>query len=216
MKKSLSAGIVCALLTLCASLQASTCDECYCGFYGQAFGGLNWATDTDLKWNTGAHTDKFSYDLGWGIGAAVGHQWQAWAAEFEVSYRSNDTDKHTDSGGVSTAHGDLSAWAFMVNGYYRFYNECWDFTPYVGIGIGAARLSLDNTAPNDAVIDDTDTVFAYQGIAGVSYCVCDCWELFAEYRYLGTSDPEYRTSADRIDSEYGSHMVDVGIRFAIE
>ncbi len=221
MKKVLSAGIVCALLMLSSSVQAFACDECYCGFYGQVFGGANYLTDSDLEFRpTGvavAHDDEFSHDFGWGIGAAVGHQWTGgWASEFEISYRNNDIDEHKDAAATLPASGCVDAWAFMVNGYHRYYGDCWDFVPYLGLGVGAARISLDNTSPADAIIDDEDTVFAYQAIVGVSYCVCECWDLFLEYRYLGTSNPEFRNSDYKIESEYCSHLVDVGFRFAVE
>jgi opacity protein-like surface antigen len=214
-------GLLGALLAWTTSLSAIACQECYCGFYGQFWGGVNLAKDAELAFNpTGivaaTHTDVFDYEIGWTAGAAVGHQWSSgMAIEFEASHRANDVDTHRDILATSNAEGDIGIWAFFSNAYYRF-NCCQCIVPYLGVGIGIARLSIDNTSPSDAVIDDNDSSFVWQGIVGASYCVCDCWDLFLEYRFFDLPNTEWRTPTYRIESDFRAQQLQVGIRWVME
>lgn len=218
MKKLVGAGIAFAMLVMgSASVQAFSCDECYCGYYGQVFGGVNFMSDAELDYNS-TKTDA-EFDAGYVVGGAIGHQWNnGFAGEFEISFRDNDLDKETTSGTTGDARGDYSAWAFMANGYYRWHNDClcMDVIPYVGAGVGGAYVSADWKSPAAIVTDDDDWVFAYQGIVGLSYCFCDEWDLFGEYRYFGTTSPEFAHASYNISSEYSSHSVVMGVRFAIQ
>ncbi len=70
------------------------------------------------------------------------------------------------------------------------------FSPYVGGGIGAARISIRDAkslqvAPVELGINhfnsqrsDSSWAFAAQAKAGLRYNICDRFHVFAEYRYL--------------------------------
>ena len=61
---------------------------------------------------------------------------------------------------------------------------------------------------------DSDTVFAYQFLAGIGYAPSNLpstqWTL--GYRYLGTDDPEFAAGAAKISTEYNSHNVEAGLK----
>ena len=64
-------------------------------------------------------------------------------------------------------------------------------------------------------ISKSDQVFAYQGIAGVSYKIDDQLGLFTEYRYVGTADRDLRTdSGIDVESDSGEHRIMVGLRWS--
>jgi opacity protein-like surface antigen len=65
------------------------------------------------------------------------------------------------------------------------------------------------------VADDSDTVFAYQFIAGVGISASPRTTIDLSYKYLGTSTPSF-ISVDgyAFDLDYSSHAFQVGIRYA--
>jgi OmpA-OmpF porin, OOP family len=202
MKKRCLLFTICFFLTLCASALAG--DIYLNGNLGAVF--LN---DSDLTQSDGTK-GKAEYDTGFGITGALGYDFGPARIEGEVGYRSNGYDNVAASGQEKVnVGGDVTAWDFMLNGYYDFENAT-AFTPYVGGGIGAAVLDSSSINAGGIIMPSgDDTVFAYQVIAGAAYTFADVWAVQLEYRFFGTADPTYNST----DSEYMSHNVFVGIRF---
>lgn len=77
------------------------------------------------------------------------------------------------------------------------------FTPYVGVGIGATRLSFKNatsfqTNPAEPDVNhfnslrnDTSWAFAAQAKVGLRYDFCESFHIFGEYRYLYVDSSNY-------------------------
>lgn len=91
----------------------------------------------------------------------------------------------------------MNSSVILANAVFSINNEClFGFTPYIGGGIGAARVSLHNAdslqvEPDEAGINhfnsnpnDSAWAFAAQGKAGLRYNFCESFHVFAEYRYL--------------------------------
>src|SRR6185437_13704297 len=87
--------------------------------------------------------------------------------------------------------------------------------PYIGGGAGMARATLDDANLSPTVsVHDTDTTFAYQGIAGVAYAINQSLKLDVGYRYFATLDPIYQNSAGtRTHGEYRDHTLLVSLRW---
>jgi opacity protein-like surface antigen len=89
----------------------------------------------------------------------------------------------------------MHSFAIMLNGYYRFHNKT-PFTPYIGAGVGEVTVSLNNARPTVGVdrrpFSGSDAVFAYQGIAGLSYPIAPHLTIAAEYRYFATLRPGFQ------------------------
>jgi len=163
---------------------------------------------------------------GYGFGAALGMglgepgAMGRWRVEGELSMRSNDVGSHRLNGGAPLAGptGELESTAVMLNALYDF-NTGGAFVPYAGGGVGLAMVEASGfgvgTIP--AVLDDDDTVFAYQLIAGAGYELSPNTELFAEYRWFAADDADVTTSAatGSVDTgiEYQTSNVLVGARF---
>lgn len=92
----------------------------------------------------------------------------------------------------------------MANAILALNSPCLcGFSPYIGGGIGAARIGIDHAksfqlAPDEPGINhfnsrksDSTWVFAGQFKAGLRYNVCDWLELFGEYRYLYLDSGNY-------------------------
>ncbi len=160
-------------------------------------GGLSLLSDSDI----GGTPAQLTYDLGYVVGGAFGYDFGNLRAEGEIGYSENDLDALTGPGGSLPANGDVSILSFMANGYFEH-----TFNPaiegYVGFGMGVANAELSGTGSVD------DTVFAYQAILGASFVVNSTVSAFTEYRYLGTSDPNWGgTSVD-----LGGHQFNLGAR----
>ena len=171
----------------------------------------------------GSVTGDVEFDTGYGVSGALGHAWGPFRLEGEISYRKNDLDQIdvtslTVAGVIFTAlgsadlGGDVSSLGFMANGYYD-YDTGGPWVPFVGAGIGGARLNVDVTSVAGAVTiyDESDTVFAYQAGTGIGYKFTPTIMATLSYRFFGTSDPTFDDGVDKIEAEYRSHNIWAGL-----
>ncbi len=171
----------------------------------------------------GSITGDVEFDTGYGVSGALGHAWGPFRLEGEISYRKNDLDQVdvtslTVAGVIFTAlgsaslGGDVSSLGFMANGYYDF-DTGGPWVPFVGAGIGGARLNVDITsvAGVATIYDESDTVFAYQAGAGIGYKFTPKIMANLSYRFFGTIDPTFDDGVDKIEAEYRSHNIWAGL-----
>ena len=180
------------------------------GFYVGGAAGLSVLNDITLQ-GTGID-DTVEFDDGLSGIAALGYGFGGGLrTELELGYRENDADSvsGTDAGAVS---GDVTALSAMANVAFDF--NFGRVTPYVGAGIGLANIDADTTL-GATVIDDDDTVFAYQGLAGVAFGVTERVKLTLDYRFLNTEEFDVTTNGGTsVDGNYRDHSVMVGLRFS--
>ncbi|MDD3446297.1 MAG: OmpA family protein, partial [Zavarzinia sp.] len=94
--------------------------------------------------------------------------------------------------------GDLPVYTGMINTLYDFENES-VVTPYLGFGMGAAFF--------DAT--DSDTMLAYQGIAGAKIAVTENLSAVVDYRYFRTLETEIGSTK----FEYEQHVITAGLSY---
>src|SRR5690606_25187987 len=84
-------------------------------------------------------------------------------SELELGSRPSDFAEE----GVS---GNVKLTTAMVNVIYDFVPDS-SFTPFLGVGGGAARVEVEAAQPVGGFIDveDDDTAFAWQGIGGLAF-----------------------------------------------
>jgi opacity protein-like surface antigen len=165
------------------------------GWYGEALAGATVVNDAKLS--TG---NTLTFDLGYDIAGAIGYKTtMGWRGELEAAWRAANNDKLA---GI-TAAGDVSSMSLMANVAYDI-NLGSALQPYIGAGIGFA--SLDSKL---AGVKSDDTVFAYQGFLGVAYPFSKGIDLFGQYRYFATSDPNF----NGVKSEVSTHNIEFGTRF---
>jgi OOP family OmpA-OmpF porin len=185
------------------------------GWYFGLEAGAVRVSDTDFA---GGGTIEF--DDGWaGLGTA-GYAFKDsnWRIEGEIGYRSNDGD-----GLVTTClttctsvvrPTELEEWSGMVNAVYDFHlnSDKWGMSIGAGAGIDNPRYSApDGTESNDKV-------FAFQGIAGLTYRLNQHWDLALNYRYFNAAQAELRaTSTDVLrEVDLEKHTVTVGFRYGYD
>ncbi len=169
---------------------------------------------------------RLTPDDGFGLGGDIGYSFGRIRLEGEVNWRRNGAGSFDYIAGGNanfpslppgsiTAAGNISTLAFMGNAYYDFRSES-QFHPYLGVGIGAARVSFEGVgAEGVTVFDDSDVGFAYQAIAGISYTVDTNWSASLDYRYFGTTGAHIadKFGGTGIEADTGSHNIMLGVAF---
>ena len=224
-----SLALVGAAAFMCIVAQAQAAD----GWYVQLDAGAAFLSDSTSTATDGAGnsiTFDTEFDTGFGVHAALGHSWDPYRLEAEVSYRRNDFDTfditNVTAAGIGSFNtaikldgdGDVSALGLMVNGWYDV-NTGSPWRPFVGGGLGLARISVNDASAtvlgvSVLLADDDDWVFAYQAGAGVGYEVNPNTVISLGYRFFATADPDFTTvDGDPFDAEYQSHNIEIGVRF---
>jgi len=131
MKKNLIIYCVCAML-LAFYTSAYSAEGPYVS------GNIGFAMLSDSDSTVPGITLESEFDTGLALGVALGYGFGKTRIEGEIAYQKNDFDKIGALGVSLDASGDVTALAFLLNGYYDFTNES-RFTPYVSAGLGFAR-----------------------------------------------------------------------------
>lgn len=164
-------------------------------------------------------------------GVQIGYEWShpvcsgwslATAGELEIFFF-----KHSKKGHLinQTVNGlpehdffdsfHMNSNVLLANVIFAINNDClFGFTPYVGGGIGAARVSLhkaDSLQVNpverginhfNSNRSDSSWAFAAQVKAGLRYNFCERFHIFAEYRYVYVDSANYIFGA----TNYTTHV----------
>lgn len=181
-------------------------------------GALTYVDETNV--DVGNRTvGDVEFDSGYGVTGAVGYTPGPTGTlldytrfEVEIGHRVNDTENFTAGGAVSGLSGEIKEYSYMANVYFDFDTQT-QVSPYVGAGIGLATVTLESPS---LAVDNDDSVFAYQFMAGLG------WQpefmlntvLQAGYRYHATSNPSFTNAAGLgVEHEYGVHSLEAGARF---
>jgi opacity protein-like surface antigen len=191
------------------------------GFYLGAWGGGTFLDESKVHGHEGRMT--VDYKEGTAFGASVGYDLGArypqvgqGRVEIEYAYRSNDLKDARFSDGRFAADGDVSVWSLMFNSFGEFHGV-YPWVPYVGLGLGYARVSLnDARVPGGELGDDSDGVFAYQFGVGFGYQLNRLLTLDIGYRYFGTLDATLQLADQTtVDWSYDNHAVLLGLRLKL-
>lgn len=149
--------------------------------------------------------------LGWELepGSNIGEG----RVELEYTRRSNRLDQVEFSDGKVAADGDLTADSLLFNafGVYRS-NSVW--TPYLGAGLGIARITAaDLSVTGQPLSDDDALVFAYQFGFGTDIALTESLILDLGYRLFSTSKAKLKeANGEEFKLEYLSHSAMLGLR----
>jgi len=187
----------------------------------------------DIDWDVGAAIDSTTVDhrAGYDVGGTVGYDLGVVRLEAEVGYRaasvtglrSTTTIPYvTPAGGTAFAPagtrdgagGRTSALSFMVNALWDFGDDD-GVQGFVGPGLGVARVkSRLALTPDGDSLDDSDTVVAWQAVAGVRAPISDNIDVTLKYRFFNAPGVELVDIAGR--QWYGrfrSHSILGGLTF---
>jgi opacity protein-like surface antigen len=177
-------------------------------FYAAVRGGPGVTTDTRATTGLGnPRTEELiEFKTGFTAGAGVGYRFPfGLRAEGELGYLWVPL-KRQDGVDVD---GSMKSYLLMANAYYDFaFPFLGPFRPYVGGGLGAARVNDDHQIVAHSVltsvglcasscpppkidIDKWRTAFAYQARGGVIYDVNEWLDLSLGYRYVHIDGGHY-------------------------
>ncbi|MDB5705745.1 MAG: flagellar motor protein MotB, partial [Sphingomonas bacterium] len=158
----------------------------------------------DMHFDIGAlpNAATVNHNYGYDVDGTIGYDFGAFRLETEVAYKSATVDSYYSStttpasnfqgrpinvpaGTYDYAGGRTTALSFMVNGLLDFGDDD-GIQGFVGGGVGVARVKASDYALNTLsnFLDDSDTVFAYQGMAGLRAPLTDHLDASIKYRFF--------------------------------
>lgn len=163
---------------------------------------------------------KGAFSLGGGVGYQVTNYLRT-DLTFDKWFKSDFTGHTSCDDCASTDTSNLSALLLLANAYVDL-GTYKGITPYIGAGIGGARVKWDDLHNN---IDGFDTIhkgtenwrFAYAVMAGASYCLTDNLALDAGYRFShiqGGRMFEFNGAGPGFDKGFNTHEVRTGLRYS--
>jgi opacity protein-like surface antigen len=187
--------------------------------------------DYGLTPNLPGHDDAqvvVDHDYGFDGSLFVGYDLGTFRLEAEVAYKRASLDEFETSiflpstsgphpPGTHDAFGNTSTLSFMVNGMLDFGDED-GISGFVGGGAGVARVDYSNLrafANTGAFIDDSDTRFAWQLLAGVRAAISDNIDITVRYRFFNVDSIRTVDVSRTLDAEsrIRSHSLLGGITF---
>ncbi len=176
-----------ALLASGISCAATAVD----GFYSAAFGGYSYLPNNIFTSRYDQFFNNVQYHDGYNVGGRFGFQSNPMRYEVEYTYV-QASPQNFDVNGIEQTFvsGDSSANLLMANAYYDFPSLLPAISPFLGFGIGYAYLQthLNSEGPlTYNFLNSNDSVFAYQGSAGLTYNFSENYAINVAYRYIATS-----------------------------
>lgn len=140
-------------------------------------------------------------------------------AELEASRSKSGIDTialpGVNSGNPQSASGSITSTALMLNGYYDFQTDL-PFTPYVGAGVGQAKVSVnDSSAPGLSGTNDSDRATAWQVMVGGTYALSPRVDMVAGYRFFDTKDLAFTSKGGTNYTSDGArtHALEIGVHY---
>ena len=194
-------------------------------------GGAMIVEDIDYDIGATANAASVDHNYGYDVDGVIGYDFGGFRVETEVGYKSATVDGYTSTvttpryntagaivatpaGSYDYAGGKTSALSFMLNGLLDF-GEDDGIQGFVGGGVGVARVKANyalNTRGN--FVDDSDTVFAWQGLAGVRAPLTDHIDATLKYRFFNADNVKLVDVTNRtFEGRFRSHSILGGLTY---
>lgn len=203
-------------------------------YVGGDFGAMI-VEDTDLTFTPGSTATntadvEVGYEFGFDGSVFVGYDLGAFRIEAEVSYKKAESEEvrtnialpgqntpgSARSSFIDTGGGDINVLSGMINATLDFGDED-GLSGFIGGGVGIARVEFNNLrafANQGAFIDDSDTRFAWQVVAGIRQAISPNVDLTLRYRFFNVDNLELGGFGGRtVDADLRTHSLLGGITF---
>jgi OmpA-OmpF porin, OOP family len=186
-------------------------------FYAAIRGGPGWTPET-VDGRTGFE-DPAEYKTGFTGSGAVGYMFPfglRTEGEFGFLYAPYKSEAGVDIG------GSAKSYLLMANLYYDVRTSfLGPFKPYVGFGLGGARVNYDQEFINfvgvKSSVDDWRTAFAWQARAGIGYELNRLFDVSLGYRYVHIDSGHIDQGPNRVHVNFDAvqnHSLELG--FAVK
>ncbi|MDH7975546.1 outer membrane beta-barrel protein, partial [Sphingomonas sp. AR_OL41] len=188
----------------------------------------------DIHFDIGALKDAGVVDhhYGYDVDGTIGYDFGMFRLEAEVGYKSATVDAYRSTtttpiklssgannnqgpGTFNYAGGRTTALSFMVNGLVDFGDDN-GIQGFVGGGVGVARVKESKYALNTfgPFLDDSDSVFAYQGMAGVRAPLSAHLDATLKYRFFTARNVKtVDVSGRTINGQFRTHSILGGLTY---
>lgn len=199
------------------------------GWYLGLEGGSNWQRQSHDKLVTNGFlggTTEFEskYNQGFLGGVTSGYSFaNGLRPELELVYRQDRYKTVFAPGFSAEGDGRKDTRSAFANLWYDLKSDSGLFKtvhPYIGIGGGVSQLWIENAGSQGLeLVNDHDTVFAYQGGAGVGFDLTRRLTASVDYRYVGTEKGKFDASpvggGDKVESGYNGQSAMVSLRYVL-
>lgn len=203
--------IVLAIALIGIASRPSAAQERHSGFYISGAGAATFFQDVEVE-----ELVDVNLKTGFGAFGGLGYDFGYFRAEGEFGYRKNNIDSLSGFGLTVDASGDATVTSGMANLYYDFAMQDPKWSPYIGGGIGYARVSVNDVeVAGVPVLDDDDSALAGQAMVGLAYAISDSVEIFGGYRFFLTDSLKLRDTSSSENDVKGLriHQAEAGVRF---
>ena len=187
----------------------------------------------DINYDIGNLNSAGSVDhnYGYDVDGVMGYDFGGFRLETEVGYRRATVDGYTSStttptftqagvrgnaaaGSYDGAGGSSSALSFMLNGLLDFGPDD-GIQGFAGGGVGVARVKAKyGLSTGGDFLNDSDTVFAYQGLAGIRAPLSNHVDATLKYRFFNAENVKLVDVSNRVfDGRYRSHSILGGLTY---
>lgn len=160
-----------------------------------------------------------SYDNAYAVGAGAGYKWQWFRTDVTADYSWKTAIQADTALGPYSAN--VESTTLLANVYVDF--GTWSgFTPYVGVGAGMSRLSVDDLvdpATGSPVVAAHSWRPSWAVMAGTSFQFSPNFVVDVGYRYLSLGDASsgfFPTGGSVTYKDLTAQEIRVGLRFLID
>jgi len=178
------------------------------GLYSSVFGGYSYLpNNVNIKTSCLTLTDVV-YQPGFDAGGSLGYKSNPLRYEGEITYLNAKLDHYRiDNSRQTGSTGYTNSILAMANVYYDLPEFIHSIQPFLGLGLGYAwvHAKLEASGPiYTSSLNGSNSVFAYQGMAGLTYNFAENYALNLGYRYVGTE------KVHDLGKIFQAHMANVG------
>ena len=177
---------------------------------------------------------RLNHEYGYDVSGNVGYDFGPIRAEFEVGYKDANLDSIDYSGVVpirgfngpsrvypaqnyGAADGNSRVLSFMTNAYADFGGKDMGISGFLGGGVGVARVKLADIQTvkyGQAFLDDSDTRFAWQILAGIRKPITDKVDISLKYRFFNVNNIKtFTVDNQATESRFRSHSILLGLTY---
>lgn len=206
------------------------------GWYSSLQAGVNVIEDENIKgtgngcggfcvWTDDNPYGGIEFEQGYAAAGAFGFAWKTnWNIELELAYRENDIECLTGAGTTCADYKSLYVSPGHIWQFSQFVNVRYDiplgsrFYAGVGAGIGGTLIGVED----ETGWHDDDYVMSGQLIGQLGYNLTKQWDLFLDYRYMVTDEPEFLDLTyvsgllDTSNYDVRNHSVMLGLRLDLQ
>lgn len=185
-------------------------------------GGVMIVEDIKFDINSVKSAGTVDNHTGYDVDGVIGYDLGMFRLEAEVGYKSAAVDAYRSTVATGTlpagtfddATGRSTALSFMLNGLIDFGDDT-GVQGFVGGGVGVARVKQRARIGSQAsFLNDSDTGFAYQGLAGVRAPITKNIDASLKYRFFTADNVKLVDGSGRsFDGRFRSHSLLAGLTY---